>query len=68
MYGNDYEVFMVYVKIYWDCVFFVDMYDILKVGVLSVIWVVWEMGDKINFLGVWIDSGDMVYIFKWVCE
>lgn len=40
---------MVYVKIYKDCVFLVDIYDMLKLGVLSVICVVKELGDKINF-------------------
>ncbi len=41
-----------------------DTYDTLKSGVPSAIRVAKEMGDKINFQGVRIDSGDMAYISK----
>ena len=47
-----------------DCVFLVDTYDILKSGVPNAIRVAKEFGDKINFLGVRIDSGDMAYMSK----
>jgi nicotinate phosphoribosyltransferase len=67
-YGNDYDAFMAYAQTHKDCVFLVDTYDTLKAGVPSAIKVAKEMGDKINFLGVRIDSGDMAYISKRVRE
>ena len=67
-YGNDYDAFMAYAKTHKDCVFLVDTYDTLKLGVPTAIRVAKEMGDKINFLGVRIDSGDMAYISKRVRE
>ncbi|HIX69588.1 nicotinate phosphoribosyltransferase [Enterococcus diestrammenae] len=67
-YGNDYDAFMAYAKTHKDCVFLVDTYDTLKLGVPTAIKVAKEMGDKINFLGVRIDSGDMAYISKRVRE
>lgn len=67
-YGNDYEAFLAYAKTHRDCVFLVDTYDTLKSGVPNAIRVANEMGDKINFLGVRIDSGDMAYISKRVRE
>ena len=67
-YGNDYEAFMAYAKTHKDCVFLVDTYDTLKSGVPSAIRVAKELGDKINFQGVSIDSGDMAYISKRVRE
>ncbi|MCX4082263.1 nicotinate phosphoribosyltransferase [Enterococcus faecium] len=67
-YGNDYEAFMAYAKTHKGCVFLVDTYDTLKSGVPSAIRVAKELGDKINFQGVRIDSGDMAYISKRVRE
>lgn len=67
-YGNDYEAFKAYAKTHKDCVFLVDTYDTLRIGVPSAIQVAKEMGNKINFLGVRIDSGDMAYISKKVRE
>lgn len=67
-YGNDYAAFMAYAKTHTDCVFLVDTYNTLKSGVPSAIRVAKEMGDKINFQGVRIDSGDMAYISKRVRE
>ena len=67
-YGNDYDAFMAYATTHRDCVFLVDTYDTLKIGVPAAIKVAQEMGDKINFLGVRIDSGDMAYISKKVRE
>ncbi|MBM7687862.1 nicotinate phosphoribosyltransferase [Enterococcus ureilyticus] len=67
-YGNDYDAFTAYAKTHKECVFLVDTYDTLKSGVPSAIRVANEMGDKINFLGVRLDSGDMAYISKRVRE
>ncbi len=67
-YRNDYEAFKAYATTHKDCVFLVDTYDTLKSGVPNAIKVAKEMGDKINFLGVRIDSGDMAYISKRVRE
>lgn len=63
-YRNDYDAFKAYAETHKDCVFLVDTYDTLKSGVPSAIRVAREMGDKINFLGVRIDSGDMAYLSK----
>ncbi|GEK28951.1 nicotinate phosphoribosyltransferase [Furfurilactobacillus siliginis] len=67
-YRDDYQAFMAYAKSHRDCVFLVDTYDTLRSGVPNAIRVAQEMGDKINFLGVRIDSGDMAYISKRVRE
>lgn len=67
-YRNDYDAFKAYAETHKDVVFLVDTYDTLKSGVPSAIKVAKEMGDKINFLGVRIDSGDMAYISKRVRE
>ena len=63
-YRNEYDAFKSYAETHKNCVFLVDTYDTLKSGVPSAIKVAREMGDKINFLGVRIDSGDMAYISK----
>lgn len=63
-YGNDYEAFKAYAKSHKDCVFLVDTYDTLRLGVPAAIKVAKEFGDKINFKGVRIDSGDMAYMSK----
>jgi nicotinate phosphoribosyltransferase len=63
-YRSDYRGFKAYAETHKDCVFLVDTYDTLKSGVPNAIKVANEMGDKINFLGVRIDSGDMAYISK----
>lgn len=65
-YDSEYEAFMAYAKTHKDCVFLVDTFDTLKTGVPNAIRVANEMGDKINFLGVRLDSGDMAYISKQV--
>lgn len=67
-YRNDYEAFKAYAETHRDCVFLVDTFDTLKSGVPTAIRVAKEMGDKINFVGVRIDSGDMAYISKRVRE
>lgn len=63
-YRNEYDAFKAYATTHKNCVFLVDTYDTLKSGVPSAIKVAREMGDKINFEGVRIDSGDMAYISK----
>ena len=63
-YGNDYDAFKAYATTHRDCVFLVDTYDTLKIGVPAAIKVAKEMGDQINFQGVRIDSGDLAYISK----
>lgn len=63
-YGNDYDSFKAYASTHKNCVFLVDTYDTLRLGVPAAIRVANEFGDKINFLGVRIDSGDMAYISK----
>ena len=55
---------MAYAGTHKDCVFLVDTYDTLRLGVPAAIRVANELGDKINFLGVRIDSGDMAYLSK----
>ena len=63
-YGNDYDAFKAYASTHKDCVFLVDTYDTLKIGVPNAIRVAKELGDKINFLGVRLDSGDLAYLSK----
>lgn len=67
-YMNDYDAFKAYAETHKDCVFLVDTFDTLKSGVPNAIRVAKEMGDKINFQGVRIDSGDIAYISKRVRE
>lgn len=67
-YRNDYDAFKAYAQTHKDVVFLVDTYDTLKSGVPNAIRVAKEMGDRINFLGVRIDSGDMAYISKKIRE
>ena len=64
VYGNDYEAFKAYAETHHNCVFLVDTYDTLRLGVPAAIRVARELGDKIKFLGVRIDSGDLAYISK----
>lgn len=63
-YGDDYKAFKAYAQTHRDCVFLVDTYDTLRVGVPAAIAVAKEFGDKINFKGVRLDSGDMAYLSK----
>ena len=64
VYGNDYDAFKAYAETHHNCVFLVDTYDTLRLGVPAAIRVARELGDKIKFLGVRIDSGDLAYISK----
>jgi nicotinate phosphoribosyltransferase len=42
----------------------VDTYDTLRSGIPNAIRVAKELGDKINFIGVRLDSGDLAYLSK----
>lgn len=63
-YQDEYTAFMKYAASHKDCVFLVDTYDTLRSGVPNAIKVANEMGDRINFLGIRLDSGDMAYLSK----
>lgn len=63
-YKNDYDAFHSYAKRHRDCVFLVDTYDTLKSGVPTAIKVAKELGDKINFVGIRLDSGDISFLSK----
>ena len=65
-FGDEYEAFKAYAETHKDCVFLVDTYDTVRSGVPNAIRVADEMGERINFQGVRIDSGDMAYISKQV--
>ena len=63
-YKNDYDAFHSYAKRHKECVFLVDTYNTLKSGVPSAIQVAKELGDKINFIGIRLDSGDIAFLSK----
>ncbi|MBK3496227.1 nicotinate phosphoribosyltransferase [Viridibacillus sp. YIM B01967] len=63
-YKNDYEAFHAYARRHKDCVFLVDTYNTLKSGVPTAIKVAQELGDKINFIGIRLDSGDISFLSK----
>ncbi|OLS40927.1 nicotinate phosphoribosyltransferase [Bacillus sp. MRMR6] len=63
-YKDEYTAFKKYAESHKDCVFLVDTYDTLRLGVPNAIKVAREMGDKINFKGVRLDSGDLAYLSK----
>ena len=63
-YKNDYDAFHSYAKRHKDCVFLVDTYNTLKSGVPTAIQVAKELGDKINFIGIRLDSGDIAFLSK----
>ena len=44
--------------------FLVDTFHTLKSGVPTAIKVAKELGDKINFIGIRLDSGDIAYLSK----
>ena len=68
LFQDDYKAFKAYAQSHHECVFLVDTFDTLKSGVPNAIKVADEMGDKIHFTGVRIDSGDMAYLSKRVRE
>ncbi len=63
-YRDEYTAFHKYASSHKDCVFLVDTYDTLKSGVPTAIKVAKELGDKNNFNGIRLDSGDMAYLSK----
>jgi nicotinate phosphoribosyltransferase len=63
-YKDEYIAFRKYAETHKDCVFLVDTYDTLRSGVPNAIRVAKEMGDKINFKGIRLDSGDLAYLSK----
>ncbi|OCS82486.1 nicotinate phosphoribosyltransferase [Caryophanon tenue] len=63
-YKSDYDAFHSYAKRHKDCVFLVDTYNTLKSGVPTAIQVAKELGDKINFIGIRLDSGDIAFLSK----
>lgn len=63
-YKNDYDAFKSYAKRHKDCVFLVDTYNTLKSGVPTAIQVAKELGDRINFIGIRLDSGDIAFLSK----
>lgn len=63
-YRDDYTAFKKYAETYKNCIFLVDTYDTLGSGVPNAIKVAKEFGDKINFLGIRLDSGDMAFLSK----
>ncbi|RST71471.1 nicotinate phosphoribosyltransferase [Siminovitchia acidinfaciens] len=63
-YKDDYTSFKKYAESHYDCVFLVDTYDTLRSGVPAAIKVAKEMGDRINFAGIRLDSGDMAFLSK----
>lgn len=63
-YRDEYTAFHKYAHRHKDCVFLVDTYDTLRSGVPNAIRVAKELGDKINFIGIRLDSGDLAYLSK----
>lgn len=63
-YKDEYMAFRKYAESHKECVFLVDTYDTLRSGVPNAIRVAKEMGDKIHFKGIRLDSGDLAYLSK----
>jgi nicotinate phosphoribosyltransferase len=63
-YKDEYMAFHKYAETHRDCVFLVDTYDTLRLGIPNAIKVAKELGDKINFIGIRLDSGDLSYLSK----
>ncbi len=63
-YKSEYRAFHAYAKRHRDCVFLVDTYNTLKIGVPTAIKVAKELGDSINFIGIRLDSGDIAFLSK----
>ncbi len=63
-YKDEYKAFHAYAKRHRECVFLVDTYDTLKSGLPIAIQVAKELGDKINFRGIRLDSGDIAFLSK----
>lgn len=64
VYQDEYEAFKKYASVHKDVVFLIDTYDTIRSGIVNAIKVADEFKDKINFIGVRIDSGDLAYSSK----
>lgn len=63
-FADEYTAFKAYAETHRDCVFLVDTYDTLRSGVPNAIRVAKEMGERIRFIGIRLDSGDLAYLSK----
>lgn len=63
-YEDEKVAFKKYAAAHKDCYFLVDTYDTLRSGIPTAIEVANELKDKINFLGIRLDSGDIAYLSK----
>ncbi|AGK52121.1 nicotinate phosphoribosyltransferase [Bacillus sp. 1NLA3E] len=63
-YKDEYIAFHKYASSHKDCVFLVDTYDTLRLGVPNAIKVAKELGDQINFAAIRLDSGDLAFLSK----
>ena len=63
-YEDEKVAFKKYAAAHKDCYFLVDTYDTLRSGIPTAIEVADELKDKINFLGIRLDSGDIAYLSK----
>lgn len=63
-YQDEEIAFKKYAATHKDCFFLVDTYDTLRLGIPKAIKVAKELGDKINFRGIRLDSGDIAYLSK----
>ncbi|WP_153733284.1 nicotinate phosphoribosyltransferase [Sporosarcina obsidiansis] len=63
-YQDEYKAFHKYARRHKDCTFLVDTYDTLRSGLPIAIQVAKELGDRINFNAIRLDSGDLAYLSK----
>lgn len=63
-YKDEKIAFKKYAEYHKDCYFLVDTFDTLRSGIPNAIEVAKELGDKINFKGIRLDSGDIAYLSK----
>ena len=63
-YEDEKVAFKKYAAAHKDCYFLVDTYDTLRSGIPTAIEVADELKDKITFLGIRLDSGDIAYLSK----
>ncbi len=62
VYRDEYSAFKKYAESHRNCIFLVDTYNTLKSGIPNAIKVAKEMGDRINFIGIRLDSGRLAYL------
>lgn len=63
-YQDERLAFEKYAEHHKDCYFLVDTFDTLRSGIPNAINVAKKFGDKINFKGIRLDSGDIAYLSK----